>query len=55
MAGPLNEAIAAGDWRLFATLRERTERLGRDEVVDAAARFLQAERLTVGRFVPVQA
>jgi zinc protease len=54
MAGELNEAIAAGDWRLFATLRERSARLGRDEVVDAAARFLQAERLTVGRFVPVQ-
>ncbi len=52
MAGQLNEAIAAGDWRLYATLPERIERLRAEDVVSAAERYLREESLTVGRFVP---
>ena len=52
MADQLNESIAAGDWTLYATLRDRIERLTADDVVSAAVRTLRDERLTVGRFIP---
>lgn len=54
LAGQLNEAIAAGDWRLFAMLRERIGRLTAEDVAVSAARYLRDETLTVGRFIPTR-
>lgn len=55
MAAQLNEAIAAGDWRLFVTLRERMDRLTASQVVEAARSRLVDHTLTLGRFVPTEA
>ena len=53
IAAQLNEAIAAGDWKLYTTIRERIGAVTRDDVVDAAKRFLTSDRLTTGYYEPV--
>ena len=49
----LNEAIAAGDWKLFTTFRERLERVTPDDVQRVARTYLSADTRTVGWHVPV--
>ena len=47
-AAGLNEAIAAGDWKLFATAFERLGRVQAEDVQRVAARYLRATTRTVG-------
>lgn len=44
----LNEAIAVGDWTLFADYRRRVEAVTAADVQAAAARLVSSDRLTVG-------
>ena len=48
----LNEAIAVGDWTLFAEYRDRIEAVSGDDVRAAAAAVVRDDRLTVGWYVP---
>lgn len=47
-ASQLNEAIAAGDWRLFTTTLERAARVTVADVQRVARTYLVPDRLTVG-------
>ena len=49
----LNEAIALGDWTLFAEYRARIEAVTLADVQAAAARLVDPDRMTVGHYVPV--
>lgn len=53
IAAQLNEAIAAGDWKLYTTFRERIRRVTSDDVVDAARRYLTSDGLTTGYYEPI--
>ena len=52
LAAALNEAIAAGDWRLFASRRERLEAVTASDVQRAACKYLQPGQRTVAVLVP---
>lgn len=54
IAAQLNEAIAAGDWRLFTTIRDRIERVSVDDVQRVAQKYFVADARTVGFYVPIQ-
>ncbi len=51
-AAQLNEAIAAGDWRLFATALDRAARVRPADVQRVAATYLHDDALTVGWHLP---
>lgn len=51
-ASALNEAIAAGDWRLFVTARARLDAVTPADVQRVAAAYLTDDRLTVGHHLP---
>ncbi|KQZ57101.1 hypothetical protein ASD53_11535 [Lysobacter sp. Root559] len=51
IAMQLNEAIAAGDWRSYATAAERVGAVTAGDVARVAARYLSDRRLTVGQLV----
>lgn len=53
VASQLNEAIAAGDWKLYTTIRERIDRVSVDDVRRVAERYLVEDRRTIGRYVPL--
>ena len=48
----LNEAIAVGDWTLFADYRDRIEAVTAADVQAAATAILDDDRLTVAWYVP---
>ena len=52
IASQLNEAIAAGDWKLYTGMRERIERVTVEDVQRAATKYLAEDYLTVGNYVP---
>ena len=52
-ASALNEAIAAGDWRLFVTARARLAAVTAADVQRVAAAYLRDDALTVGHHLPV--
>ena len=52
MISELNEAIAVGDWTLFARYRERIETVSVEDVQKAARAIAHDDRLTVGHYVP---
>lgn len=52
VAAQLNEAIAAGDWALFVTYRERLGRVAAEDVQRVARKYLRDERRTSGWYVP---
>ncbi|MFQ5568557.1 MAG: M16 family metallopeptidase [Rhodothermales bacterium] len=52
IASQLNEAIAAGDWKLYTTLLERIDRVETDDVRRVAQRYLREDARTVGWYVP---
>lgn len=52
IAGQLNEAIAAGDWTLYATLPAALEVVTTADVQRVAARYLIEDQSTAGWFVP---
>ncbi|MGB3543204.1 M16 family metallopeptidase [Rubrivirga sp.] len=49
----INEAVAVGDWTLFAEYRGRIEAVTAADVQAAAASVLDDDRLTVGWYVPL--
>ena len=53
IAAQLNEAIAAGDWKLYTTFRERLDRVTATDVQRVAQTYLVEDARTVGRYVPV--
>ena len=48
----VNEAVAVGDWTLFADYRDRIEAVTAADVRAAATQILDDDRLTVGWYVP---
>jgi zinc protease len=52
IAAQVNEAIAAGDWTLYARFMDRIERVTPEDVHRAAKAYLDREQRTVGRYVP---
>ncbi len=53
IAAQLNEAIAAGDWKLYTTFRERIERVSSDDVARVAKAYLTSDSQTTGFYEPV--
>ena len=53
VASQLNEAIAVGDWTLYADYRRRIAAVTAEQVQAAAAAAVHDDRLTVGHYVPV--
>ena len=52
VAAQLNEAIAAGDWKLFAGFAERIDRVTASDVQRVAQRFLIDDKKTTGYYIP---
>jgi zinc protease len=52
IAAQLNEAIAAGDWTLYAGFMDRIERVNAEDVHRVARQYLARDQRTVGRYVP---
>lgn len=52
-ASPINEAIAAGDWRLYTTYGARIDRVEEEQLRLVAERYLVDDQKTVGYYVPV--
>ena len=49
----LVQAVAAGDWKLYTTFRQRLERVTTDDVQRVARTYLLEDKRTVGWYVPV--
>ncbi len=54
IAAQLNEAIAAGDWKLYANFIDRIKRVHIDDVQRVARQYLNEDTSTIGWYVPVQ-
>lgn len=54
VASQLNEAIAAGDWKLYTTIRQRIERVSADDVQRVARQYFVEDARTIGNYVPTQ-
>ena len=52
VASQLNEAIAAGDWKLYTTFQERISRVTAEDVRRVAAAYCVERGQTVGYYVP---
>lgn len=52
VASQLNEALAAGDWRLYTQYLDRLEEITADDVQQAARRYLTEDASTIGWYVP---
>jgi len=52
VASQLNEALAAGDWRLYTQYMDRLEQVTVDDIQRVAQRYLTPETSTIGRYVP---
>lgn len=50
MASGINEAIAAGDWKLYGKIPEMMETVTAEQIRDAAKRIFDVDRMTVGYF-----
>jgi zinc protease len=53
IASQLNEALAAGDWRLYTTYVDRLKDVTSADVQRVAQTYLTPARSTIGRYVPV--
>ncbi len=53
VAAQLNEALAAGDWKLYTTYLDRIERVTVEDVQRVARDYLIEDKRTVGHYVPV--
>ena len=54
IAAQLNEAIAAGDWKLYADYMSRIAQVTSGDILQAARTYLLEHRCTIGWFVPEQ-
>lgn len=54
IAAQLNEAIAAGDWRLYADYIDRIRRVSPEDVQRVASQYFTERTRTVGWYVPNQ-
>ena len=52
VASHLNEAIAAGDWKLYTSYMERVNQVTTEDVHRVAQTYLIDDRCTVGYYVP---
>lgn len=52
LASELNEAIAAGDWKLYARFIERAEDVTPEKIQEVAVRYFIERNLTVGTYLP---
>lgn len=52
IAAQLNEAIAAGDWKLYTQMQERIDRVTAADVQRVARQYLVEEGRTVGSYIP---
>lgn len=52
LASELNEAIAAGDWKLYTRFIERAEAVTPEKIQEVAVRYFVERNLTVGRYFP---
>lgn len=52
VASQLNEALAAGDWRLYTQYLDRLEEITVDDVQQAARQYLTPDSSTIGWYVP---
>lgn len=52
VAAQLNEAIAAGDWKLYVEFRERVDRVSADDVQRVAREYLIDDAKTTGYYIP---
>jgi zinc protease len=52
VATQLNEALAAGDWRLYTQYLDRLDDITPEDVQRVARTYLTSETSTVGRYVP---
>lgn len=55
IAAQLNEAIAAGDWTLYAGFMDRIEQVTPEDVERVARQYLDRRKRTVGTYVPSDA
>jgi len=55
VASQLNEALAAGDWKLYTQYLDRLDDITIEDVQRVARQYLRAETSTVGRYVPSEA
>jgi zinc protease len=55
IAGNLNEAIAAGDWTLYYTVDDATQRVTAADVKRVANTYLDVNKSTTGWFIPLAA
>ncbi len=52
IASQLNEAIACGDWRLYAEYMTRVESISKEDVQRVAQLYLQEDTSTTGWYIP---
>ena len=52
VATQLNEALAAGDWRLYTQYLDRLDDITPEDVQRVARQYLTDEACTIGRYVP---
>ncbi|MDX1746885.1 MAG: pitrilysin family protein, partial [Halobacteriales archaeon] len=52
LAAQLNEAIAAGDWKLYTTYLERADKVTKADIRRVAGTYLTRDRMTTGRHIP---
>ena len=50
----LSEYAAAGDWRLFFLVRDRTDAVTAEDVMRVAAKYLKASNRTLAEYVPTE-
>jgi len=52
IAAQLNEAIAAGNWKLYTTFLNRVEAVSTEDVLRVAKKHLVNDCCTIGRYIP---
>ena len=55
VASQLNEALAAGDWKLYTQYLDRLDQITVQDVQRVAQTYLTSDKMTVGQYVPSEA